>query len=115
MSLGKRKAKSVRAQLRPSHLVVHQQNRSARQARPLARLAVVAVAVLATAAIVHGPGPVLHLSPRATARPRVRVNVDQFQRRNMIRTNAERQAKADQVPPAMVNNPEPDRGPGRTP
>lgn len=105
MSLGKRKAKSFRAQLRPSHLVVHRQNRSARQRDRWARLGVVAVAIVASAAIVHGPGPFFTF--RLGQRPdrEVRVNVDQFQRRNMIRTNAERQAKADQVPPAMVNDP----------
>jgi len=107
MSLGKRKVKLVRAQLRPSHLVVHQQNRSARQRDQWARLGVVTLAVVATAAIVHGPGPFFTF--RLGQRPdrEVRVNVDQFQRRNMIRTNTERQAKADQVPPAMVNDPSP--------
>ena len=107
MSLGKRKVKLVRAQLRPSHLVVHQQNRSARQRDQWARLGVVALAVAATAAIVHGPGPFFTF--RLGQRPdrEIRVNVDQFQRRNMIRTNTERQAKADQVPPAMVNDPGP--------
>ena len=107
MSLGKRKAKLVRAHLRPTHLVVHPQSRSARQRDRWARLAVVAVAVLATAAIVHGSGPFFTF--RLGQRPdrEVRVNVDQFQRRNMIRTNIDRQAKADQVPPAMVNNPLP--------
>ena len=107
MSLGKRKVKLVRAQLRPSHLVVHQQNRSARQRDRWARLAVVALAVVVTAAIVHGTGP--FFTYRLGQRPdrEIRVNVDQFQRRNMIRTNIERQAKADQVPPSMVNNPAP--------
>ena len=107
MSFGKRKPKIVRAQLRPSHLVAHQHNRSARQRDRWSRLAVVAVAVVATAAIVHGPGPFFTF--RLGQRPdrEIRVNVDQFQRRNLIRTNTERQAKADQVPPAMINNPEP--------
>ncbi len=107
MSLGKRKSKHVRAHLRPSHLIVHQQTRSARQRDRWARLAVVAVAIVATAAIVHGPGPFFTF--RLGERPdrEVRVNVEQFQRRNMIRTNIERQAKADQVPPAMENNPTP--------
>ena len=107
MSLGKRKLKVARAQLRPSHLVIHQQARSARQRDRWARLAVIAAAVVATAAIVHGPGPFFTF--RLGQRPdrEIRVNVDQFQRRNMIRTNSERQAKADQVPPAMVNDPGP--------
>ncbi len=107
MSLAKRKTKGLRAQLRPSHLVAHQHNRSARKRDRWARLAAVAAAVVATAAIVHGPGPFFTF--RLGQRPdrEIRVNIDQFQRRNLIRTNTDRQAKADQVPPAMVNNPEP--------
>ena len=107
MSLGKRKPKVVRAHLRPTHLVVHPQVRSARQRDRWARLGVVAAAIVATAAIVHGPGPFFTF--RLGQRPdrEIRVNVDQFQRRNMIKTGTERQARADQVPPAMVNNPEP--------
>ena len=110
MSLGKRKARSVRAHLRPSHLIIHHQDRSARQRDRWARLAVVTLAVLATAAIVHGPGPFFNF--RLGQRPdrEVRVAVDQFHRRNMTREGIERQAKADQVPPAMVNDPSPIEG-----
>lgn len=109
MSLGKRKAKIVRAQLRPASPAQLQQNRTAQRRDRWARLAVVAVAVVATTAIVHGPGPFFTF--RLGQRPdrELRVNVDQFQRRNPIRTNTERQARADQVPPAMVNNPAPIR------
>ena len=107
MSLGKRKPKIVRAHLRPAQPAAHQQNRSARQRDRWARLAVVAVAVVATAAIVHGPGPFFTFRLGQRPEREIRVNVDQFQRRNMIRTNTERQAKADQVPPVMINNPEP--------
>ena len=105
MSLGKRKAKSVRAHLRPSHLIVHQQARSAQKRDRWARLGVVAVAVVATAAIIHGPGRFFTF--RLGQRPdrEIRVNVDQFQRRNMFRTNTEAEAKAVQVPPAMINDP----------
>ena len=107
MSLGKRKVKVVRAHLRPSQPVVPQQTRLARQRNRWARIGVVTLAVIATAAIVHGPGPFFTF--RLGQRPdrEIRVNVDQFQRRNMIRTNTERQARADQVPPSMVNNPDP--------
>ena len=107
MSLGKRKAKSVRAHLRPSHLIVHQQVRSAQKRDRWARLGVVAIAVIATAAIVHGPGPFFTFRLGQRPERELRVNVDQFQRRNMFRTNTEREAKAVQVPPAMINNPAP--------
>lgn len=107
MSLGKRKVKQVRAQLRPSHLVVHQQNRSARQRDRWARLAVVVVAIIATAAIVHGTGPFFTFRLGQLPDREIRVNVDQFQRPNKIRTNIEGEARANQVAPAMVNNPVP--------
>ena len=57
MSFGKRRPKPTRAHLRPSNPIAIQQGRLARQRDRLARLAVVAVAVLVTAAIVHGSGP----------------------------------------------------------
>ena len=107
MSLGKRKPKVVRAQLRPSTVVIHPKQRSAQKRDRWARLAVVAVAVLATAAIVHGPGP--FFTSRLGQRPdrEIRVKVDQFQRKNPNRTHAEQDARALQVPPSMVNNPKP--------
>ena len=57
MSFGKRRPKLARAHLRPSNPIALQQGRLARQRDRLARLAVVGLAVLATAAIVHGSGP----------------------------------------------------------
>ncbi len=107
MSFGKRRPKLSRAQLRPSNPIALQQGRLARQRDRLARLAVVGFAIVATAAIVHGSGP--FFTYRLGQRPdrEIRVNVDQFQRRNLIRTNTERQARADQVPPSMVNDPAP--------
>ena len=109
MSFGKRRPKLSRAQLRPSNPIALQQGRLARQRDRLARLAVVGLAIVATAAIVHGAGP--FFTYRLGQRPdrEIRVNVDQFQRRNLIRTNTERQARADQVPPSMANDPAPIR------
>ena len=80
MSFGKRRPKLTRAQLRPSNPLAIQQGRLARQRDRLARLAVVAVAVLATAAIVHGSGP--PFTYRLGQRPdrELRVNVAEFQR-----------------------------------
>ncbi len=107
MSFGKRRLRPSRAQLRPSNPIALQQGRTARQRDRLARLAVVALAILATAAIVHGPGPPFTF--RIGQRPdrEIRVNVDQFRRLNQARTASERQARADQVAPAMVNDPAP--------
>ena len=109
MSFGKRRPRLSRAQLRPSNPIALQQGRLARQRDRLARLAVVGLAILATAAIVHGSGP--FFTYRFGERPdrEIRVNVDQFERRNLIRTNTLRQAMADQVPLAMVNDPAPIR------
>ncbi len=109
MSFGKRRPKPARAQLRPSNPIALQQGRLARQRDRLARLAVVATAVLATAAIVHGPGPFFPFREGQRPAREIRVNVDQFQLRNITRTQSERQARADQVPPAMVNDPAPIR------
>ena len=69
----------------------------------------VAVAVLATAAIVHGSGP--PFTYRLGQRPdrELRVNVKEFQIRNQTKTSNERQAAADQVPPSLVNDPAPIR------
>ena len=104
MSIGKRRPKIPRAQLRPSHSVAHQEGRQARRRDLLARLAVVALAVVATAAIVHGPGPFFPYREGQRPEREIRVKVDQFRRLNETRTLALRQAKAEQVPPAMVNN-----------
>ncbi len=109
MSFGKRRPKLSRAQLRPSNPIALQQGRLARQRDRLARLAVVGLAIVATAAIVHGSGPFFTYRLGQKPDREIRVNVDQFQRRNLIRTNTERQAKADQVPPSMVNDPAPIR------
>src|SRR5581483_5111852 len=109
MSFGKRRPKLSRAQLRPSNPIAIQQGRLARQRDRLVRLAVVALAVLVTAAIVHGSGP--PFTYRLGQRPsrEVRVFVKEFLRRNQKKTNAARQVEVDQVPPSMVNDPAPIR------
>lgn len=109
MSFGKRRPKLSRAQLRPSNPIALRQGRLARQRDRLARLAVVGLAILATAAIVHGPGPFFAYRLGQKPEREIRVKVDQFRRRNMVRTLAERQARADQVPPSMANDPAPIR------
>ncbi len=71
------------------------------------RLSVVATAVVATAAIVHGWGP--PFTYRLGERPdrEIRVNVREFKIRNQTKTSNERQSAADKVPPSMVNDPAP--------
>jgi putative nucleotidyltransferase with HDIG domain len=109
MSLGKRRPKPNRAQLRPAHPPDIRQNRSAKQRARLARLGVVAVAVLATAAIVHGSGPpfTYRLGQRPTRELRVRV--PSFQIKNQRKTNADLQSAVARVAPLMNNDPAPIR------
>ena len=109
MSFGKRRPKLSRAQLRPSNPLLIEQGRLARQRDRLARLALVAAAVVLTAAIVHGSGPpfTFQLGQRLTRE--VRVNVPEFKRVNQKKTNAERQVVVDQIAPSMVNDTAPIR------
>src|SRR5262245_18674482 len=110
MSTGKRRPKLPRANLRPSASTVSlKPDRLARQRTRLAWLLVVVVSSLATAAIVHGSGP--PFTYRIGERPdrEIRVNVREFRIRNQTKTSNERQAAADQVAPAMVQNPAPIR------
>src|SRR4051794_22927702 len=107
MSIGKRRPKLPRAQLRSLSSASQKQSRLARQRARLVSLSVVALTVVATAAIVHGPGP--PFTYRLGQRPdrEIRVNVKEFRIRNQTKTSNERQAAADQVPPSMVNDPAP--------
>ncbi|MBV8233355.1 MAG: HDIG domain-containing protein [Planctomycetaceae bacterium] len=109
MSFGKRRPRLSRAHLRPCNPIAHHQGRLARQRDRLARLAVLAVAVIATSAIIQGSGPPFTF--RLGQRPgrEVRVSVDEFKRRNLKKTNSARQIVGDQVAPTMVNDPAPIR------
>src|SRR4051795_11178741 len=109
MSFGKRRSKLPRAQLRPTNPIALQQGRLARQRDRLARLAVVAVAVLLTAAVVHGSGPPFTFRLGQRPNREVRVNVPEFRRLNQKKTNAERQVEVDQIAPSLVNDPAPIR------
>ena len=57
MSIGKRRPRLPRAQLRSLPSAFGKQSRLARQRTRLACLSIVAVTVIVTAAIVHGAGP----------------------------------------------------------
>ena len=106
MSIGKRRPRPSRAQLRPSAATISlKHDRQARQRTQAARLALVVASLLATAAIVHGSGPPFNYRLGERADREIRVNVKEFRIRNQTKTSNERQAAADQVPPAMVNDP----------
>jgi cyclic-di-AMP phosphodiesterase PgpH len=107
MSLGKRRPKPTRGQLRPANPIALEQGRSARQRDRIARLAVLGLAVLATAALVHGSGPTFGYRQGQRPNRELRVNVPSFQRRNPIKTNSLRQAAADKVSPFLANDPAP--------
>jgi putative nucleotidyltransferase with HDIG domain len=105
MSFGKRRSKPSRAQLRPTHPIDINQGRLARQRTRLARLGVVAGAVLMTAAIVHGSGPpfTFRIGQRPTRD--LHVNVEEFQRVDAAKTTREQEEAADKIDPIMVNDP----------
>ena len=105
MSFGKRRPKPFRVQLKYFSANALREDRVARQRDRVVRLSVVGLAILVTAALVHGSGP--PFSYRLGQRPTrdLRVNVPQFQWRDPIKTNAERQRAADEVPPSMLNDP----------
>ena len=107
MSIGKRRPKIPRAQLRSLSSASQKQSRLARQRAGLVRLSVVALTVVATAAIVHGSGPPFVYRQGQRPDREIRVKVKEFRIRNQTKTSNERQAAADQVPPSMVNDPAP--------
>lgn len=105
MSLGKRRPKPSRAQLRPTLPIARGSSRAGNRAR----LPIVALAILATAALVHGGGPPFPYRIGQVPSRDIRVNVDKFQRPNPIKTSTLRQNLADAVGPYMVNDPAPIR------
>jgi putative nucleotidyltransferase with HDIG domain len=107
MSMGKRRPKAARAQLRSLPASPQKRLRTARQRARLACLGLLTITVVTTAAIVHGSGPPFPY--RLGQRPdrEIRVKVKEFRIRNQTKTSNERQAAADQVPPSMINDPAP--------
>ncbi len=107
MSIGRRRIKLPRPQLRPSLTVSLNQGRLARRRTQAALIGLVSVSIIVSAAIVHGSGP--PFAHRLGERPdrQLRVKVKEFKIRNQTKTSNERQAAADQVPPVMINDPAP--------
>ncbi|MGE3818978.1 MAG: hypothetical protein AB7I30_06045, partial [Isosphaeraceae bacterium] len=107
MSFGKRRPRLNRANLRPAPSLSIQQGRLARQRARLTRFAVVALAVLATAIVVHGYGPPFTYRLGEVLDRDVHVNVPEFKRINQKKTNTQQQEMVDRIAPSMVNDPAP--------
>lgn len=108
MSIGKRRPRLSRAQLRPSADALSLgPDRQTKQRNRAARLALVIASLIATAAIVHGSGPPFTYRLGERADREIRVNVKDFRVRNQTKTSNARQLAAEQVAPAMINDPAP--------
>lgn len=107
MSIGKRRPKPSRAQLRAFTDPLHGQSRQARQRARVASFSLIALTAVVASAIVYGSGPpfVYRLGQRPDRE--IRVKVKEFRIRNQTKTSNDRQAAADQVPLVMVNDPAP--------
>ena len=104
MSFGKRRPKLSRASLRPTNPISLQQGRLARQRDRLARFLIVCVAVLITAALVHGQGTPFTYRLGQTPNRDIPVNVPEFKRLNQKKTNAKRQEEIDLIAPSLIND-----------
>jgi len=107
MSIGKRRPKPSRAQLRSFTNASHEQSRQARQRARIASVSLIALTAVVATAIVYGSGP--PFTHRLGERPEreIRVKVKEFRIRNQTKTSNDRQAAADQVPLVMINDPAP--------
>jgi putative nucleotidyltransferase with HDIG domain len=107
MSSGRRRPWLSRGNQRPSHPLELQNARLARQRTQALRTTIVALAVIASAWLVYGHGPAFtfRIGQRPT-RP-VLVNVDSFRHLDPVKTNSERRARAEAVPPLLTNDPAP--------
>ncbi len=107
MSIGKRRSKPTRAQLRPAQSVEHPSVRDEQRRSRLVRFSLVAAAVILTAALVHGFGtPFTYRVGQRPSRP-ILTAVDSFRRFDPVSTNAQKRAKAEAVTPILDNAPAP--------
>lgn len=109
MSIGKRRPRPSRAQLRPARPIDIRQGRLAQKRARLIGLGLVVASTLAAAAIVHGSGPPFTYRVGLRADRQLRVNVPEFRRKDPLKTNADRQAAEAKVAPRMTHDPAPIR------
>jgi putative nucleotidyltransferase with HDIG domain len=108
MSLGRRRPKHLRAHLRSTSSALDTQGeRNARRRARWLRVGVVAIAILATAAIVHGTGTPFPYRIGQRPTRELRVSVPSFKVKNQRKTIAEIQQAADRVLPILDNDPAP--------
>ncbi len=105
MSLGRRKARNPRAQLRPTiRPNGSSRDRTARRPR-WPRLAVVAISVVVMSGLLYGMGqPLIYRVGQVPTRD-IRVRVPSFQVKNQRKTNVAVQEANDRVVAMMVNDP----------
>ncbi len=110
MSLGKRRTKLPRAQLRPTAQALDiRRERLARRRARLGRMGLIAFAVALTAAIVHGTGPPFTFRLGQVPTRKLHVSVPSFQVNNQRKTLAAIQRASDEILPIMDNDPAPIR------
>jgi len=109
MSIGKRRSKFSRAVLRPANPIdIHRDRHALRRAR-LSGLGIVAASVILASAVVHGAGPAFSFRLGQKPDRELRVNVEEFHRKDPLKTNSDRQAAESKVAPRMNHDPAPVR------
>ena len=104
MSIGRRRPKLSRADLRPAESISLKETRVARQRMRMVLFFALAGAIVLSAIIVYGSGPPFTFRLGQRQKRELRVNVPEFKLRNQTKTSNRRQAAADQVAPEMVND-----------
>ena len=109
MSIGRRRPKLSRVQLRPAESISLKETRVARQRARLALLLLRGCRGGGDRDDRTRSGPPFTFRMGERPARELRVNVSEFKLRNQTKTSNERQAAADQVAPEMVNDPGPIR------
>ncbi len=107
MSIGRRRPRPSRAQLRTLPSISIEQGRAARQRARLVSFSLIGLTALIVSAVVHGSGPPFEYRLGQRPEREIRVKVREFGIRNQTKTSNLRQAAADQVPLVMINDPAP--------